>query len=137
MSNILQSKPNQIMFTNSSVSASQLIQFNGNLINIADSFINKEAKDLKKGNNIINNLVLAKRSDGFYGLNKSVSTSYNINGNKVMQIKGVNDYFGLNEDINQFSKHVNKRDVGCEQYAKNQIFKNINIKRGPVYLTIK
>lgn len=146
INNIMSKKLAKDIFVSSSKAPINLLlsdtaDFDGNIFDVIDSNVYKDSSLLKNYKNRNKEMKFIKRNDATYGLssNSSAINSSFSNYSNLLEIIGIDNQIGLNEDINQNKRPDNftERDIGCEEFFSNNIsdsMKNFYLNRGPNYL---
>ncbi len=131
---------------NLTLTLSDIANFDSNIFELSP--LNNYDKLLKGDKNMfvgnrnlmISNLELTYKSDGYVTIS-SKSSAVNSATNsyqRLFQIEGIEDYFGIQLDINKNMRPLTSRDVGCEEYLlesnTNKGLVNLNIPRGPIFM---
>ena len=125
----------------------QALDFEGNAFDQKEEFTELKKLSTNKNLFVLNETFFrakTSRNLKFFGLTKSLSVV--LSKSKTMVPFYLTNMVDLNEDINQvvIRGEKLKRDIGCEQFIANHgnnssptttFFKNLNIRRGPSYLT--
>jgi hypothetical protein len=129
------STDNYLKFTNA-------VQFEGNLFETSDSTLLAEEKSLKEKSNILDKKVqFFTKEDGFLSISEKSpavnSASKNIP--TLLTIVGIDDYLGIEEDINRTKRPSSAADIGSEEFNSVNTNSNIGLKylneiRGPSYI---
>ena len=111
---------------------SDVITFDSNIFEAPkDLFLKNEPSIFLNERNFVKTLVINKKSNGFYGLAKSIPTKFKVT--QPFIFSGISAYIDLNEDIDEFKRPPNQIDFGCEQLTDKPLA-NLNKQRGPSYL---
>jgi hypothetical protein len=139
--NIFYNNNNGKLFVSSSKTSdlkfSNAAQFEGNLFETTDSNVSAEDSLFKDNLNNLKKIEFVRKDDGFLSLT-SKSPAINTASKNIpslLSIVGIDDYFGLEEDINRTKRPMTNADIGSEEFSSSTVgLKYLNEIRGPSYI---
>jgi hypothetical protein len=138
------SKPNTSTNTND-LKFTNIVQFEGNLFETSDSSVLAEENFLKEKSNILNKKIqFISKEDGYLSLTEKSPAIDSATKNipTLLTIVGIDNYIGIEEDINKTKRPINANnnaDIGSEEFSLVNSSTNIGLKylnelRGPSYI---